>query len=239
MNLKSLPPCQAVIVAAGSGSRMNCGVDENGIPMNKVFLELAGIPVLAHTLLAFEHCSRIGEIVVVTREYDIAACMSLIDEFGITKVTLITAGGKTRQESVMCGLRGIKNNPELVAIHDGARCLIEPDLIEKVIACASACGASAAGIPCKDSLKRVDGRLSIAEDIAREGVWQVQTPQVFRFAEILDAHRRAAEEGFFATDDSSIAQRYGISVQMVESTSLNLKITTQEDLLLAEAYLQM
>lgn len=229
--------CGAVIVAAGSGARMQLAPRRDGTSVNKVFLELDGIPVLGHTLLAFESCRRIGGIVLVTRECDIPLCKPLADELGITKLKSILSGGATRQESVRAGLAGLGEGYDLAAIHDAARCLICPEDIDAVVAAADEDGAAALGTACSDSLKRVDTSGTIVEEVDRTGVYRVQTPQVFVREQIIAAHEKAWEAGVSATDDCGVAQRAGIRIQMVDAGAYNIKITTQEDLALAEAIL--
>ncbi len=229
--------CGAVIVAAGSGTRMQLAPRRDGTSVNKVFLELDGIPVLGHTLLAFESCRRIDGIVLVTRECDIPLCKPLADELGITKLKSILSGGATRQESVRTGLAGLGEGYDLAAIHDAARCLIRPEDIDAVVAAADEDGAAALGTACSDSLKRVDTSGTIVEEVERAGVYRVQTPQVFVREQIIAAHEKAWEAGVSATDDCGVAQRAGIRIQMVDAGAYNIKITTQEDLALAEAIL--
>jgi len=235
------PPCIAVIVAGGSGARMEQ-------PVNKIFLDVCGIPVLAHTLMAFEQSALIDDIVIVTRECDIVDCKAVCDDFGISKLTTIVTGGVTRQESVQKGLAEVAYDDCIVAIHDAARCVITPEQIDDIVGAVTApcvgaaqppCVGAAPGVPCKDSLKRVDSAGNIAATIEREGVWQVQTPQVFRRADIAAAHDAAARQGAAATDDCELAERFGISVKMVMGSYANIKITTPEDLRIAETLIGM
>jgi len=220
----------AVIVAGGSGTRM-------GQSINKIFLDICDIPVLAHTLTAFEQSTLIDDIVIVTRECDIADCKAVCDDFGISKLTTIVTGGETRSKSVLKGLAEVAADADIVAIHDAARCVITAEEIDDVIIAAQKYGAAALGVPCKDSLKRVDGEGNISETIARGGVWQVQTPQVFARADIIAAYG-AAQNGAPATDDCEIAERYGIKVKMVIGNYSNIKITTPDDLDIAETLLE-
>lgn len=229
--------CGAVIVAAGSGTRMQLAPRRDGTSVNKVFLELDGVPILGHTLLAFESCRSVDGIVLVTRACDIPLCKPLADELGITKLKSIISGGATRQESVRAGLAALGEEYDLAAIHDAARCLIRPEDIEAVVAEADAFGAATLGAPCSDSLKRVDASGTIVEEVDRTDVYRVQTPQVFVREQIIAAHEKAWEAGVTATDDCGVAQRAGIRVRMVDAGAYNIKITTQEDLALAEAFL--
>ena len=230
--------CGAVIVAAGSGKRMKLDSDRATAGVNKVFLQAGGMPVLAHTLLAFEKCRVIGEIAIVTREGDIPLCRQLAGEFGITKLRSIVRGGNTRQQSVRIGLEELRGVCDFAAIHDGARCLINSEDIERVVEAAFEHGAASLGIRCSDSLKRVDDRGKITSDIDRTGVYRVQTPQVFNVEQIIAAHDKAENDGFEATDDCAVAAHNGIGVMMVEGSALNIKLTTQDELELVRAILE-
>lgn len=231
--------CGAVIVAAGSGRRMELDRDRKTAGVNKVFLQAADKPVLAHTLVAFEQCRVIDKIVVVTRECDIALCGRLAQEFGISKLSSIVCGGDTRSKSVLAGLKQLKGVCSFAAIHDGARCLVESTEIEKVVAAAYEYGAAALGIPCSDSLKRVGENGMISENVNREGVYRVQTPQVFDTVQITEAHEKAQLDGFEATDDCAVAEHSGIDVFMVRGSAHNIKLTTRDDMELIEAVLKI
>ena len=212
----------AVIVAAGEGRRMNAG-------MNKVYLPLFGKTILENTVAAFENCKKIDEIIVVSD--DTEKCGRLL--VGFKKVTAIVSGGKTRQESVKNGLEKCKS--EYVAIHDGARALILAEDIEKVIGAAEKYGAAALGVKCKDTLKLADEDGFIAKTADREYLYQIQTPQVFITKEIKKMHSECAG-GF--TDDCAVAESFGKRVKIVEGSYDNIKITTPEDLIIAEKILE-
>jgi len=208
----------AVIVAAGSGTRMKAG-------KNKVFLEILGKTILEHTVSAFEACDMIDEIVVVTNEIDEAK--KALSEY--KKVKAITCGGSVRGESVKNGL--LKTTGELVAIHDGARALITAEDIRNVLNSAIEWGAAALGVKCKDTLKQIDGNGFIAGTVDREFLYNIQTPQVFRLAEIKEMYEQC-EDNF--TDDCAIAEKFGRKIKIVDGSYDNIKITTPEDLILAE-----
>lgn len=237
MKKKKIGYCSAVVVAAGSGTRMQIPARRGAASPNKIFLELDGEPLLARTLCAFEDCHFIDEIVLVTRECDLVDCKAVCDDFAITKLKTITVGGKTRQESVGLGLAEVSERASLIAIHDAARCLVSADEIAAAVIAAYESGAAALGVPCKDSLKVVDAEEYVASTVNRENVWQVQTPQVFRREDIIRVHRRAAQDGIEATDDCALAERYGIRIRMVRGGYANFKITTPEDMLFAQGYL--
>lgn len=214
-----------IIVAAGRGSRM-------GAEQNKVYLPLCGRPVLQYTVQAFLDCSCIDELVIVTRACDIAQCRSLFERMQIQ----IVAGGKTRQESVYRGLQHITG--DIAVIHDGARALVTPGLIAQAVAACEMYGAAAAGVQCKDTLKTVDANGFIIGTPDRNVTYQIQTPQVFDSEKIKAAHARALREHIEATDDCGLYERYFGRIKMVPGSYENIKLTTPEDLLLAERILE-
>lgn len=219
----------AVIAAAGSGSRMKSSV-------NKQFLLLDGIPVLAHTLKVFQDAEIIDEIVIVASEKELLSIEELVDKYNITKVKEITKGGATRQESVKCGLEKISGSR--VLIHDGARPFVTKKQIEEVAKKLLCCSAAAVGVKVKDTIKRVNKDNVIVETLDREELVQIQTPQGFVSDIIIDAHNRAEKEGVLVTDDCALAEYMGIDVYVVEGSSRNIKITVPEDLEIGEAFLK-
>lgn len=213
----------AIIVAAGMGSRMKAG-------RNKVFLELDGKTVLENTVKVFEECEVIDRITVVTG--DIEECTRVLSDF--EKVKSIVKGGATRQESVHCGLLASKG--DIAVIHDGARALIQCGEIEAAVAACEKYGAAAVGVKCKDTLKQADGDGFIASTLEREFIYTIQTPQVFFFDEILKFHEQAEKNTF--TDDCSIAESFGKKIKIVEGSYENIKLTTPDDMVLAEKILE-
>lgn len=212
----------AVIVAAGKGERMGAG-------MNKAYLPLCGKTVIELAVTPFEQCSKIGEIIVVTD--DVQKCKNILS--GFSKVTAVVSGGRTRKESVKNGLYAAKGG--ICAIHDGARALITENEIDRVIEDAKEYGAAALGVKCKDTLKKADKDGFIAETPNRDFLYQIQTPQVFKTEEILKMHE--AETGDF-TDDCAVAEKFGKRIKITEGSYENIKITTPEDLALAETILK-
>ena len=212
----------AVIVAAGMGRRMGAGI-------NKAYLTLDGKTILEQAVKVFENCDKIEEIVVVTD--DTEKCRKLLKDF--KKVTDIVLGGATRQDSVKNGLRMCRG--EFVAIHDGARALITVTDIEKVIEDAEKFGAAALGVKCKDTLKVADENGFIVKTLDRDCVYQIQTPQVFKRTEIEKAHK---ENGSEITDDCAVMEIAGKKVKITEGSYENIKITTPEDLIIAEKILE-
>lgn len=217
----------AIIAAAGSGNRMGAG-------KNKVLLEIGGREIISRTVEVFENCPLIDEIIIVTRSCDIDECKSAVKRFG--KVSAVTAGGETRQESVLIGLKKAKG-ADFAVIHDGARALITSELIENVLLDAQKYGAATVGVTPKDSLKTVDENGFVSSTIDRSTARAVQTPQVFAYPSILSAHLSAANDGFSATDDCAVYEKYIGKVYVTEGSYENIKLTTPEDLLIAERIL--
>ncbi len=222
----------AVIVAGGTGQRF-------GHAGGKQLAAIAGRPVLAWTLLAFDEVASIDELVVVCHPERIAEYReSAIAPLGLTKPVKIVAGGDTRQESVAAGLAELSDGVGLVAVHDGARPLVTPATIADAIRMAVESGADGVvvGHPSVDTLKVVEvGR--VVETPSRDRFWAVQTPQVFRRDVLEAAHATARSAGFTGTDDASLVERAGGTVLMFEGPRDNIKITTPEDVAFAEAVL--
>lgn len=227
MAQKTKVSAAAIIVAAGNSTRM-------GADINKQFLLIDDIPVLARTLKAFDNADCISNIIVVTKQEDILLVNDLVREFGISKVNSIVPGGKTRGQSVMHGLEQIKNN-DFVAVHDGARPFVSTALIERLIKDAYKHGASAPGVVPKDTVKVADNLDFVSETPKRETLRLIQTPQVFRADELKLAYIRAQESGFEGTDDCSIIENMGIPIHLTQGEYTNIKVTTPEDLPIAEA----
>ena len=216
----------AVIVAAGSSQRMG--------GENKLLLPLAGAPVLAHTLAAFDRCAAVRDIVLVCRETDILPYTELARRFGIAKLRTVTRGGDSRTASVLAGLHAAPADTALVAVHDGARPLVSEAVITEAVAAAAEYGAAAPVVPVKDSIKRIENGV-IAADVPRDTLAAVQTPQVFRLALLRDALEDAARRGRTFTDDCAAVEAQGHTVRATRGSYDNLKITTPEDLTVAAA----
>ncbi len=219
-------PCGAVIVAAGSAARME-GID-------KVMADLGGEPLILRTARAFQACSLIHEIIVVTRPDLILPIAELCRELGLDKVRAVVDGGKTRQESVNLGLGCLSRKAKLAAIQDGARPLVTVELIERVVRAANTYGAAAPAIPVKDTIKIAKGGLVVRTQ-DRSSLYAVQTPQVFDFDLIRGALAKAERDGVDGTDDCAAVERIGMSVKLVDGEERNFKITTPMDLRLARA----
>lgn len=222
-----LKRCGAVIVAAGSASRMG-GID-------KVMAPLGGTPMVARTAAAFQNCDAIAEIVIVTRPDLIRPISALCA--GMDKVRAVVAGGSSRQESVWLGLNALSEDIQLAAIHDGARPLVSNLVIDRTVRAANSYGAAAPAVPVKDTIKVVKGGL-VEKTPERATLQAVQTPQVFDFDLLRGALKKAEEEKAAVTDDCSAVERLGMKVKIVEGDERNLKVTTPMDLKIAEMLLE-
>lgn len=218
-----------MVVAAGSSTRM-------GTPKQR--LPLLGMPALLRTLCALQQVPEIDELLLIARPEDADVFSALAADYGVTKLRAVVTGGATRQQSVANGLAALPPAATLVGIHDGARPLVTPAVVSAVIQAADACGAAAAAVPIKDTLKKTDvqGRVTATPD--RQNVWRVQTPQVFRRQPFCAAMKTAIAAGKDFTDDCQLMEQAGYPVQLVAGAESNLKLTTPEDVPLAEAILR-
>lgn len=219
--------CGAVIVAAGTASRMG-GID-------KVMAPLKGEPMIVHTVRAFQNCDVIREIVIVTREDLLAPIMDLCH--GFNKVQAVIVGGASRQESVERGLDMMSAGTKLVAVQDGARPLITWQVIDRTVRAANSYGAAAPAVPVKDTIKVVAGGI-VKETPDRSALQAVQTPQVFDLDLLKGALAKARMEDAAITDDCSAVELLGMSVKIVEGDERNIKVTTPMDLKIAELLLE-
>ncbi len=218
----------AVIVSAGNSTRMG-GV-------NKQFLEINNIPVIAYTISVFEKTESIDEIVIVTRENDIEDVKMLVDKYGFKKVSAVVAGGETRQLSVYNGVMNTSKNADYVAIHDGARPLVTEKVILDTLKCAVMFGAAATGVKVKDTVKQVNDSNDIVATPDRNYLRFIQTPQIFLKSLYVDAVNSVENSKDF-TDDCMLIEAYGKTVKFVDGDYENIKITTPEDVDLALNYL--
>ena len=225
--LLPLKSCGAVIVAAGSASRMG-GID-------KVMAELGGEPMIRRTVRAFQNADAITSIVIVTREDLIRPISALCRD--MDKVVAVVAGGSSRQESVHLGLNALPKGTKLAAVHDGARPMISWEVIDRTVRAANTYGAAAPAIPVKDTIKVVQGGL-VKETPDRATLQAVQTPQVFDFDLLRGALKKAETDGAQVTDDCSAVERLGMKIKIVEGDERNLKVTTPLDLKIAELLLE-
>ena len=224
------PFCTALVAAGGSSARMGTG-------RSKLLEQLDGIPVLAHTLRALEEAETVNAIVIAAREEDILPFSELCKSYGITKPVKIVLGGRDREESVYRAALEADPRTEFLAVQDGARPLVTPELIDAVVTAAFRCNAAAPAVPVRDTIKRREGD-RVTETVDRESLAAVQTPQVFEASLLKAALQSALEAGAALTDDCSAVERLGKIVYLVEGDPENLKITTPLDLVLAEAILE-
>ena len=213
----------AVIVAAGSSKRMGGEVD-------KLFLEVQGMPVIGHTWKTFDDHQLVDEIVVVIREDAQAAFEQLGLDLPLKKPYRFVHGGDERQDSVRNGIMAACDESQVIAIHDGARPCVDQETITNTIKAAEEDGASVAGSKIVDSVKLSDGHGRISQNIDRTHLWSVQTPQVFKADVIVAAMKAVADEGVLVTDDTSACELIGQSVVLIESKNSNPKVTTESDL---------
>ncbi len=219
----------AIIVAAGRGSR-------TGLGYNKVLAELGGIPMLERTIRAFIGSGLIHHIILVIGKDDEEQVKAIIQK--LPWDIRWTYGGSERQESVYNGLKLLSEDTAIVLIHDAARPFVDEAIIRRSIEGAREYGAACVGMPVKDTIKQADQEGYILQTPERTLLWSAQTPQAFRKEIILKAHEHARQSGIMGTDDAMLAERIGIRVKMVEGSSRNIKITSKEDLLWAEAILR-
>ena len=221
----------AIIVAAGLSQRFG------GIA-TKQMTELCGKPILVHTLLAYEQADCIHDIIIVAREEEIPAWEKACEDFAISKVVKIVVGGKTRQASVLCGFEAIDDKTKYVAIADGARCLTTPEQIKDVCVAAYRHKAATASHRSTDTVKIANDKGFIDHTADRDTVWLAQTPQVFKTKLYRAAAYLALRDDFAATDDNSLVEFIGHAIKLVECGSQNVKITTTEDMAVAEGILK-
>ncbi len=204
----------------------------------KQYLTLGGLPLLTHSLQVLQRIESIREIILSVPLQDSDYCWSeIVKPFGLSKVSHIVAGGARRQDSVRNGLMAISDPPDLVLVHDGVRPFLQRDFVERSISCANDTGAAVVAMPIHDTVKRVDSLRIIQETLSREGLWQIQTPQVFRYDWLLKAHQEAQQGNWEVTDDAALIERIGYSVSVVEGSCFNIKITRPDDLIFGEAIL--
>lgn len=223
----------ALVPAAGMGRRMAAGI-------NKQYLLLAGMPILARTLSIFQQMESIDDVHVVIPADEIAYCREhVVERYALAKVRSIIAGGAERQYSVLNGLRALQDvsDDDVILIHDGVRPCIPVSVIEQATAVARMHDGALVAVPAKDTIKIVADGI-VTDTPPRESLWLAQTPQAFRYGIIRDAHERAAAEGYLGTDDASLVERLGLKVHVVPGDYRNIKVTTPDDMQLAETFLR-
>ncbi len=229
---KPAPMSVTVLVpAAGSGSRM-------GGRVKKQFLLLNGMPVLAHTLRRLDDMPEVREVIPVVPEAELEECLEMcVDGQGLKKVRRVVPGGRERQDSVRNGLLAMEPPGGWVMVHDGVRPFVTREMVSALILALDGCDGAVLAVPAKDTLKEVGPDRLVRRTLDRRLLWHVQTPQAFPYRVIAEAFRKAYAEGFYGTDEASLVERYGGSVRVVAGSYANIKITTPEDMILAEAIL--
>ncbi len=220
----------AIVVAGGVGSRLKSR-------QHKPFVPLCGRPILVWTLRAFARARPIDEVILVVHDSDVAKAKALVRQHRINKVTRVVRGGATRLASVSCGLRALAPDPRWVVVHDGARPLVTPQIIEETLRAARASGAAIAAIPIVPTVKEVREDW-VVRTLDRNHLWAVQTPQAFRRDLLERAHAKARARGITATDDAALVEALGCRVRIVMGSPRNIKVTTPEDLVIAKALLK-
>src|SRR2546426_9900381 len=217
----------AIIVAAGSGTRM-AGAD-------KLFTEVAGQPLLAHAIAPFQECASIERIVLVMAPLNLKRGRDLVERYGFTKATALVKGGERRQDSVRLGLEAL-GGCDYVAVHDGARPLVTPELIARGLEAARETGAAAPALPIADTVKEAGPNGIVLRTLDRSRLWAVQTPQVFRYELLARAHRDVTVD---VTDDAAMVEALGVTVRLFAGDRRNMKVTTAEDLRLVGGLLEL
>ncbi|MDR7867635.1 MAG: 2-C-methyl-D-erythritol 4-phosphate cytidylyltransferase [Sporomusaceae bacterium] len=221
----------AVVAAAGSGRRM-------GREVNKVFLPLAGRPILARSVAAIAACPEVDSLVVVVAPGEEERAAAILAPLALAKPWRVVTGGAERQHSVANALAAVPEGADLILIHDGARPLVDDATVAAAVAAAREHGAAGVAVPVKDTIKTVDEGGCIAATPDRRTLWAIQTPQVFAASLLREAYAAAAAAGVLATDDAALVERLGHKVRIVPGSYRNLKITTPEDMIMAQALLE-
>lgn len=228
---KGHPFTSAVVLCAGLGHRFGNGTTKQ----NALLL---GIPVAVHTFLAFEKCETVDEVIAVTRPEEAGLFREYKEKYNITKLTKIVNGGDTRQDSSRLGFDATDDRSKYVLIHDGARCLVTPEIIDSTARASYESGAAAAAERSRDTVKIADSDGMISETVDRDKVWLVKTPQAFMANMYRAAAYMAKKDSVAVTDDCMMAERLGFRIKLVDCGSQNLKITFPEDMIIAEAILR-
>ncbi|RJQ32090.1 MAG: 2-C-methyl-D-erythritol 4-phosphate cytidylyltransferase [Actinobacteria bacterium] len=221
----------AIVLAAGAGQRMK----QFGA---KQFINLADKPLLSYSLDAFEKANLVDAVILVVKAEQVQKAEELVRQNEYTKVAKVLAGGKERQDSCYQAVKVLNDAADIVAIHDAARALIGPKLIDELIAAIGSDDGIIAGVPVIDTIKRVTGNQLIKKTAERAFLWVAQTPQVFKAGPLKISYEKAMQQGYYATDDASLLERQGYRVKMYMGSYDNIKITTPEDLNVAEEILK-
>jgi 2-C-methyl-D-erythritol 4-phosphate cytidylyltransferase len=210
-----------------------------GTARAKQFLLLGDKPLLAHTLLAFQRTPEIDEIIPVLSQEDMEGCLrDVIEKYRITKVKTLVVGGKERQDSVLHGLQKIAKDTSVVVVHDGVRPFVTPEMIREAVVLAQEGECIAVGVPIKDTIKEVDEKKIVRRTLERGRLWAIQTPQAFPVKILRRAYEESSKMKMFGTDDATLVERTGGTVRVIMGSYENIKITTPEDMVLAEEILK-
>lgn len=221
-----------IIAAAGMSNRM-------GSKINKQFIAIDNKPILAHTLEKFDKCKYIDEIIVVSKEEEVEYCRKeIVKKYGFKKVTNIVRGGKERQDSIYNGIMALNEKTDIVLTHDGARPFIRTESIEAGILGVIEYGACVIGVPVKDTIKVIDPNKVVHHTPKRDLLWAAQTPQCFWADLLKQGYEYAIDEGIVGTDDSSLVEKIGQPIKMIMGSYDNIKITTPEDLIIADSFIK-
>lgn len=224
----------AIVPAAGLGRRFGTGT-------NKPFQELDRKPLIVWSLEVLASVSQIDEIIPVFKRDEMEFGRSLIEEYRLQKIQRIAPGGKERQDSVFNGLRLIEDRESVILIHDGVRPCIDRNLVERVLGALQdgdiPCDGVIPGVPAKDTMKEAAEGI-VTKTLRRSSLWAIQTPQAFPYESVMRAYERAGKEGFYSTDDAALVERNGGVLRVVMGSYRNIKITTPEDLIIAEAFMK-
>jgi len=222
----------AIIVAAGKGKRM-------GKDLSKQYILLEDKPIIAHTLEKFERSKLVDKVILVVGEDEIEFVKeNIINKYLFKKVTNVISGGRERQDSVYRGLLASGEDCGIVLVHDGVRPFIKEEIIEQSIEIAKRVGAVVVAVPVKDTIKRVNKNMQVLETLKREELWSIQTPQTFQYKLLKKAHESAKKLGNIVTDDGMMVELLGSHVEVLEGDYDNIKITTPEDLIMAQMILR-
>lgn len=220
----------ALVPAAGSGKRM-------GGDRSKQYLEIGGKPIIVHTLNLLDSCENISEVCLIVPEDDCAYACEMLDEMRFIKPVKVVPGGRERQDSVRNGLDSIYGC-DIVMVHDGVRPFVTEEILNRCIEETLLYGATVVAVPAKDTIKSVDEERNVIETLERKRLWQIQTPQTFRYDLLKDAFKKAYNDAFYGTDEAMLVERLGHKVKVIEGDYRNIKITTPDDMIVAEAILK-
>ncbi len=217
----------AIVLAGGAGKRM-------GAPTNKQFLLLDNKPIIVHTLQVFEECKPVDGVYLVVNQKDLPLIQEeILEQYRFNKIVKLVIGGRLRQDSVKNGLDAIENPCDIIIIHDGARPFISPSFIEKSIYLMEMFDAIIPALPVKDTIKVISKEGFVVKTLERDSLWQVQTPQTFKYDLITKAYREGMAKKLYGYDDATFLESIGKKVKVIEGSPYNIKITTPEDLIMA------